>query len=88
MDGREIPYIVSGSGGFAATRPQGGAPPVPWTKGEYTLVNDPIVDFGYLTVTVDATGDPQTLTIAFQSPTAGDRATVNLATGKLVASGG
>jgi len=49
VDGREIPYIVSGSGGFAATRPQGGAPPVPWTKGEYTLVNDPIVDFGYLT---------------------------------------
>jgi len=88
VDGREIPYIVSGSGGFAATRPQGGAPPVPWTKGEYTLVNDPIVDFGYLTVTVDATGDPQTLTIAFQSPTSGDSVTVNLATGKLAPSGG
>ncbi|TML57559.1 MAG: metallophosphoesterase [Actinobacteria bacterium] len=88
VDGREIPYIVSGSGGFAATRPQGGAPPVPWTKGEYTLVNDPIVDFGYLTVTVDATGDPQTLTIAFQSPTSGDSVTVNLATGKLAPTSG
>jgi len=88
LDGREIPYIVSGSGGFAATRPQGGAPPVPWTKGEYTLVNDPIVDFGYLTVTVDATGDPQTLTIAFQSPTSGDSVTVNLATGKLAPTSG
>ena len=88
VDGREIPYVVSGSGGFAATRPQGGAPPVPWTKGEYTLVNDPIVDFGYLTVTVDASGDPQTLAIAFQSPTADDSVMVNLATGKLVASGG
>jgi len=88
VDGREIPYIVSGSGGFAATRPQGGAPPVPWTKGEYTLVNDPIVDFGYLTVTVDATGDPQTLTIAFQSPTSGDSVTVNLPTGKLAPTSG
>ena len=88
VDGREIPYVVSGSGGFAATRPQGGAPPVPWTKEEYTLVNDPIVDFGYLTVTVDASGDPQTLAIGFQSPTADDSVTVNLATGKLVASGG
>jgi hypothetical protein len=84
VDGREIPYVVSGSGGFAATPPQDGSPPVPWTKGEYTLVNDPIVDFGYLTVTVDATGDAQTLTIAFQSPTAKDGVTVNLATGKLV----
>ena len=88
VDGREIPYIVSGSGGFAATKPQGGAPPLPWTKGEYTLVNDPIVDFGYLTVTVDATGDPQTLTIAFQSPTASDSVTVNHATGRLAPSGG
>jgi DNA repair exonuclease SbcCD nuclease subunit len=31
VDGREIPYVVSGSGGFAATPPQGGAPPLPWT---------------------------------------------------------
>jgi Calcineurin-like phosphoesterase len=88
VDGREIPYIVSGSGGFAATRPQRGSDQVPWTKGQYTLVSDPIVDFGYLTVTVDATGDQQTLTIAFQSPTAKDSVIVNLATGKLVPSGG
>jgi hypothetical protein len=50
-------------------------------------VNDPIVDFGYLTLTVDATGDPQTLTIAFRAPTAPastDSVTVNLATGTLV----
>jgi hypothetical protein len=85
VDGREIPYIVSGSGGFAATKPQPGSDEVPWTKDQYTLVSDPIVDFGYLTVTVDATGDPQTLTIVFKSPTATDRVTVNLGTGKLVA---
>src|SRR5205085_1430166 len=28
VDRREIPYVVSGSGGFAATPPQGGAPPL------------------------------------------------------------
>jgi Calcineurin-like phosphoesterase len=84
--GREIPYVVSGSGGFAATPPQHGLPKAPATKGEYTLELDPIVEFGYLTITVDLSGRSKTLTIAFRSTdgkTTHDSVTVRLSTGKL-----
>jgi hypothetical protein len=87
VDGREIPYIVSGSGGFAATRPQGGLPKAPLTKGEYTLELEPIVEFGYLTVTVDLAARPPTLALRFQSrdrQATHDSVTVNLTTNKLV----
>jgi hypothetical protein len=67
VDGREIPYVVAGSGGFAATPPHGHAT-AGTTQGEYTLVTAPIVDFGYLTVTVDMSGSTKKLTIAFRSP--------------------
>ena len=85
-DGREIPYIVSGSGGFAATPPQE-VPQLPWTKGEYTLELDPIVDFGYLTVTVDLSAAPPTLRLAFvgrDTATEHDAVTVDLSAGTLV----
>jgi len=65
--GRAIPYVVSGSGGFAATPPQSASPAAGTTIGDYTLVTPPIVDFGYLTVTVDMTGAVGSLTIAFRS---------------------
>jgi Calcineurin-like phosphoesterase len=65
VDGRSIPYVVAGSGGFAATAPKGGLPAAPLTVGEYTLVRDPIVEFGYLTVTVDMSGAASKLTITF-----------------------
>ena len=65
--GRDIPYVVAGSGGFAATPPHGGATPGT-TIGGYTLVTAPIVDFGYLTVTVDMTGSKKKLTVSFLSP--------------------
>jgi hypothetical protein len=65
VDGREIPYVVSSSGGFTATMPQGGAT-AGTTDGEYTLVKAPILDFGYLMVTVDS--GTKTLTVAFRSP--------------------
>ncbi|HEY6836015.1 MAG TPA: metallophosphoesterase [Gaiellaceae bacterium] len=84
--GREIPYVVSGSGGFAATPPQGGLPKAPVTKGEYTLEIDPIVEFGYLTLTVDLSGRSKKLEIAFSSTDGRqqhDSVTVRLATGKL-----
>jgi hypothetical protein len=67
VDGREIPYVVCGAGGFAATasisKPVVGTP-----VGEFTLVNPPIVDFGYLTVTVDTSAATKTVTVSFRSP--------------------
>jgi hypothetical protein len=53
--GKQIPYIVSGSGGYNITKPQG-TPPAPYTIGDYTLEVDPIVDYGYLTLTTDGGG--------------------------------
>jgi hypothetical protein len=52
VDGREIPYVVAGAGGFSETRPRTEVKKGT-TQGEYTLAVDPIVHFGYLTVTVD-----------------------------------
>jgi hypothetical protein len=66
---RPIPYIVSGSGGFAATPPQFASPRAGTTNGNYTLVIPPIIDFGYLTITVDMTNSQAgTLTISYRSP--------------------
>jgi hypothetical protein len=83
VNGRQIPYVVSGSGGFAATPPRPGVPPAPVTVGDTTLAKDPIVAFGYLTVTTDA----KTLTIAFRSSDpniAPDSVTVDLQKGTIV----
>jgi hypothetical protein len=80
--GREIPYVVAGSGGFAATPPKPGVPKTPLTVGDHTLEKQPIVEFGYLTVTVDS----QFLTIEFKSPkkgVQGDSVVVDLGTHKL-----
>lgn len=83
VDGRQIPYVVSGSGGFAATPPRPGVPPAPVMVGDVTLVKDPIVAFGYLTVTTDA----KTLTITFRSTNpkvASDSVTVDLSKNVIV----
>jgi hypothetical protein len=88
VDGRQIPYVVSGSGGFAITRPKGGLAKAPITVGEYTLVRNPIVEFGYLTVTVDFSSKAPSLTIAFNDRSntrTHDTVQVNLANGTLVA---
>jgi hypothetical protein len=69
VDGRQIPYVVSGSGGFAITPPVGGLPNAPVTVGEYTLVKKPLVEFGYLTVTVDMSRKTPTLTVSFDDRT-------------------
>lgn len=83
VNGRQIPYVVSGSGGFAATPPRPGVPPAPVTVGDVTLVKDPVVAFGYLTVTTDA----KVLTITFRSSNpniAPDSVTVDLGRGVIV----
>ena len=64
---------------------EGGACPAPVTVGEYTLERDPIVEFGYLTVTVSMSTRP-TLKIAFNDRTnklTHDSVTVHLKSGKL-----
>lgn len=82
VDGREIPYVISGSGGFSATPPRARLPTAPVTIGEVTMEIDPVIAFGYLTVTTDA----RTLTITFKSTNPAvpsDSVTVDLAKGVL-----
>ena len=85
MNGRETPYIVSGSGGFAATAPKEIAAGT--TIGGHTLVVAPIVKFGYLTIETDA----QTLTATFKTADGSgvkqqDQVTVDLRQGKIIKS--
>src|ERR1700683_123279 len=86
---KETPYITAGSGGFAATPPQSTVGKAPITVGDDTLVIDPIVKFGYLTVTCDA----RTLCISFQSPAPNgglatlDSVCVDLKAGKVLPNG-
>jgi hypothetical protein len=84
IQGQETPYVVAGSGGFAATAPLGGLPNAPVKSGDHTLVINPIVEFGYLTITTDA----KTLTITFktaakQQVMQRDSVTVDLKSGKI-----
>lgn len=81
--GREIPYIVAGSGGHATTVPPGekrGEAPRTWN--DYTLLVGPTAAYGYLTTTVDMSksGTP-TLTFGFTAPavtSAADSVTIEL----------
>jgi hypothetical protein len=87
VDGRQIPYVVAGSGGFAATAPKGHMP-TPLVVGEYTLVTQPIAAFGYLIVTVDVSAPPGKLAITFHSSDRSaphDSVTVDLGAGRLLA---
>ena len=83
-NGKQIPYIVAGCGGFAATAPKSAIPHAPVTVGDHTLVIDPIIDFGYLTVETDG----QTLSITFKTAdqhgvTVKDSVSVDLKAGKI-----
>ena len=83
VDGRQIPYIVAGSGGHNATAPKGGLPKPPITSGEYTLWKT-FVEFGYSTVTVDMTATPAMLSLRWTgSAGSGDVVTVDLATNRV-----
>ena len=82
-DGRQIPYIVAGSGGHNTTLPAGertGEAPRTWA--DYTLGVGPTLAYGYLTATVDMTKPKApTLTIAFTAPgipSAADSVTIEL----------
>jgi hypothetical protein len=82
VEEREIPYVVAGAGGFSETPPRTKVPKGT-TEGEYTLAVDPIVHFGYLTVTVEKA---KRLTVAYRpsdQKIAGDSVVVDLETGKL-----
>jgi hypothetical protein len=84
---QQIPYLVSGSGGFAASPPQENVGPAPITVGNDTMEIDPLIKFGYLTITCDGS----TLTATFNSPANNgtvaslDAVSVNLKTGLLTA---
>jgi hypothetical protein len=70
LGGRQIPYVVAGSGGHNALVPTGeqaGEAPRSWN--DYTLEVGPTAAYGYLTVTVDMS-DPAApvLTLAFTAP--------------------
>ena len=82
-NGQQTPYLVAGSGGFAATTPKQ-LPPAPITVGDHTLEINPIVDFGYISVETDA----RTITLTFKTADGGpvrvrDTVSVNLKTGRI-----
>ena len=83
VDGREIPYVVAGSGGYNVKA--SGVTITTKTKlGDLTLERPPILAYGYLVVTVT----PTRLSVVFRSPRKGpkfrDRVTVNLRTHRLL----
>jgi len=89
VNGRAVPYICSGSGGYAATAPMDGAPPAGTVVGDHKLEVPPIAQFGYLTLTSDG----KTLTANFKMAPRGsatvlkDTVSVNLKTGQLTVNG-
>jgi len=83
VNGRQIPYIVAGSGGHNTTVPTGeqrGEAPRTWN--EYTLEVGPTLAYGYLRVTVDMSHPAApSLTFAFTAPgvpAAADSITIQL----------
>jgi hypothetical protein len=83
--GQQTPYLVAGSGGFAATGPIGGLPSAPVSMGDHVLEIDPIVDFGYLTLETDG----HTLSATFKTSdvkgvSVRDTVSVDLTSGKLI----
>lgn len=88
VNGKETPYIVAGCGGFSATAPRQKAPPAGTTVEDHTLEIDPLIGFGYLTITTDA----RTLSVTFRSAgkdgvSQKDSVKVDLQAGKLLEGG-
>jgi hypothetical protein len=89
VNARQVPYICSGSGGYAATLPMDGTPPAGTVVGDHKLEVAPIAQFGYMTLQCDG----KTLTASFKLAPRGapatvkDTVTVNLKTGQLTVNG-
>jgi hypothetical protein len=89
VNGRQVPYVCSGSGGYAATAPMHGTPPAGTVVGDHKLEVAPIAEFGYLTLECNG----KTLTASFKlapqgkPATIGDTVTVDLKTGQLTVNG-
>jgi len=82
--GKQTPYLVSGSGGFAATAPKGNLERAPIKSGDHTLEIDPIVAFGYLTIETDGkTLSAQFKTADGKSVTVHDSVTVDLVANRI-----
>ena len=94
VEGDEIPYIVAGSGGHNVTKPKPNAAEAKLPDG-YALTVEPILEYGYLTLTVEMSEASSTLTVAFKptrgkaakddQPLEGDTVTIDLSTRKIVA---
>jgi hypothetical protein len=87
--GKETPYIVAGSGGFAITAPKGKNASAGTKVGDHVLEINPIIDFGYLTIETDA----KTLSFVFKTADQNgvairDSVTVDLKAGKLAPANG
>jgi len=89
VEGAEIPYIVAGSGGHNVTKPKANATEATPPEG-YELVVEPLMDYGYLTLTVDMSGKAPKLTVVFKptsgKPPKGDTVTVDLSKRRIVSS--
>jgi hypothetical protein len=89
INGRQVPYICSGSGGYAATAPMQGTPPAGTVVGDHKLEVPPIAEFGYLTLQCDG----KTLSSHFKlAPRTGavtikDTVSLDLKTGQLTING-
>jgi hypothetical protein len=83
--GQEIPYITCGSGGFKIQKCLPILAKAGTTVGDCTIAVDPIMKFGYLTLTTDA----KTLTASFRNPATNgtqelDSVTVDLISKKIL----
>jgi len=84
-----VPYICSGSGGYAATAPMDGTPPAGTVVGDHKLEVPPIAQFGYMTLQCDG----KTLSANFKMAPRGsavsikDTVTLDLKTGQLTVNG-
>jgi kumamolisin len=93
VQGAEVPYIVSGSGGHNVTEPKADAAEATLPEG-YAMTVEPLMEYGYLTLTVDMSIASPTLTVAFKATRGkstkddesleGDTVTIDLATRKIV----